>query len=514
MRRLLALLLVLWAVPAWADTHAAATCERDAVYTALQAATAGDTVTIPAGTCTWTTATYWTAPANVIVHGAGSESTLGGGDATVIIDDINRSGSDVPLLEISTNATGTFRLWGLTIRGSGNAYALTTAGSLRVGGSSQQFRLDHLHFDHISMTGLMTVNAAYGVVDNCLFDLPTAGLAVRLYASEWGGHWNGDGSWADDSTLGSARFVYLEDNTFNGYGGADDSYAGSRFVIRFNTMNKVATQTHPTGGSGRGRGTRAWEIYRNTTNTPNDESDFNFFFLSSGTGVIWDNTASTGYKNFVSIHSMRKTNSTYTQTATPNGWGYCGTAFDGTGSAWDQNTDAGTGYACLDQPGRGKADLLSGDFPSAVNTTTGTIAWPHQALEPVYEWGNTWVAVPGEPGSFWAIYEPTVLAADRDYYIGTGNSACNPGAGSCTSGVGVGTLAQRPANCTTSSETGGGVGWWATDQGTWNANGADGVLYRCSATNTWTVYYTPYTYPHPLRGAGSPPSAPTNVRIR
>lgn len=62
----------------------------------------------------------------------------------------------------------------------------------------------------------------------------------------------------------------------------------------------------------------------------------------------------------------------------------------------------------------------------------------------------------------------------------------------------------------------GGVGYWATDQGSWNQsasnpqgvqqNGSDGVLYRCSATNTWTVAYTPYTYPHPLQGsvAGSP----------
>jgi hypothetical protein len=41
-------------------------------------------------------------------------------------------------------------------------------------------------------------------------------------------------------------------------------------------------------------------------------------------------------------------------------------------------------------------------------------------------------------------------------------------------------------------ETGGGVGYFATDQG------AQGTVYRCSAANTWTVHYTPYAYPHPL----------------
>lgn len=80
------------------------------------------------------------------------------------------------------------------------------------------------------------------------------------------------------------------------------------------------------------------------------------------------------------------------------------------------------------------------------------------------------------------------------------------------SGVGSGTLANRPAACTT------GVGYWATDQGTWNTLGTDGLFYKCTSTNTWTLFYTPLTYPHPLRGGGSPPdtvppAAPTNLRV-
>lgn len=71
------------------------------------------------------------------------------------------------------------------------------------------------------------------------------------------------------------------------------------------------------------------------------------------------------------------------------------------------------------------------------------------------------------------------------------------------SGVGCGTLANRPATCTT------GVGYWATDQncgaianyvGVNPTTSISGTLYRCYPTNTWTAYYTPYTYPHPLRG--------------
>lgn len=80
-------------------------------------------------------------------------------------------------------------------------------------------------------------------------------------------------------------------------------------------------------------------------------------------------------------------------------------------------------------------------------------------------------------------------------------------------GVGSGTLTARPATCTT------GVGYWATDQGTWNTLGTDGLFYKCTSANTWSLYYTPLTYPHPLRsGAGqttdtTPPAAPANVAV-
>jgi len=153
--------------------------------------------------------------------------------------------------------------------------------------------------------------------------------------------------------------------------------------------------------------------------------------------------------------------------------------------------NTGDGFAiyrvlvALDQPGRGKGDLLAGNPP--VNTVTGGSNWPHQALEPIYAWNNT---VNGSQVNVRSGY-PT-LKENRDYYNQTASF-------DGTVGVGVGTLADRPKTCTPGRDiaTGGtapGVAYWASDANT---------LYVCTAPDTWSVYYKPYTYPHPLV-SGSP----------
>ncbi len=504
--------------PSWAEaaTITAASCDPGDVQAAVDAAVAGDTVVLPAGTCSWTTSVSWTAPADVALLGAGDLTTLGGGDATVIVDDVP-SGS--PLLEIETSAEGTFRLAGITVRGGSGS--IKEGGMIRIGGSSAQVRLDHTHFDKTTYatenTGKLMVlgGTIAGVVDHNLFD---PGPALGWIHIVNGGA-TGDEVWAAPTDFGGGNFIFLEDNQLSGVvnpglspptylATLTDCHTGGRWVGRYNTIIAAGVgQTHPTGHAGHDRGCRAHEIYGNTVTSPYDpateQPNFAFEYNNSGPALAWGNSVDGVYKNIFYFNAIRKDDGTYSQTATPDGWGYCGTEFNGAGSAWDGNTDGASGYPCLDQPGRGRGDLLAGDFPNQVNTATGTIAWPNQALEPIYEWLNVGTFVSGWGGAYASNQAPTRVAENRDYYLHTPSF-------DGTVGVGSGPRANRPATCTA------GVAYWSVDEGgNWNTANAtpnDGTLDLCTGTNVWTdSAYTPHTYPHPLVGGAPPEPNPSGT---
>lgn len=478
----LSVLLATCSVKSYAGTLSAASCNEPDVKKVLEHASAGATVLIPSGTCTWTEPLYFTAPANLTLQGqtvctgsgAPNLNNLNCSDRTAIIDGLSRGSSDPGMLNIETAPTGTFRLTGITFGWGGGTK--TDNGSVRLGVNTSEFRLDHVHFNKINALAFSHHDApnAGGVFDHVLLDGLT-GSGWRDYGDFKS---NGDSNWASATKLGSNNFVFFEDSTFNN--ASNDCQQGGRWVIRYNTFNNGGVQTHPTGGAGRARGCRTWELYQNAFLNPTT-NNFNVFFISSGTGVIWGNLAPSEFNNFVTLHSMRRDKSTYPELATPNGWGYCGTSFNGTSSNWDQNSDSRTGHRCLDQPGQGKGDLLVGDFPNVINKATGCgssspCAWPRESLEPVYEWLNVWNKPAGGNGSYWSNYAPDVLVQNSDFYLYTPSF-------NGTSGVGSGALGSRPSICTA------GTAYWATETNT---------LYQCGNNNSWDVYYKPYAYPHPL----------------
>jgi hypothetical protein len=518
---------LLSALGAKAQIINAVSCNEGDVSTALSSITAdGTTVVVPAGNCTWTVSLSYTQLHSFTLQGAGaisgtgSQSTISGSgtDSTIIQDNINHSSGDSPLLNINTISGKSFRMTGIAFTYSSSNTTVTGNGSIRIYGQSSQVRIDHDHFNQMNNVDLRLGGGIQGVVDHCQFDAGFDDENLIRFSDE---NWNGDaeglgnGSWNDTSHFGTGQFMFAENNNFQSVAGGageggphafafDIGIGGGRGVFRYNAVGyHVALQTHGTnGGTQDYRGLRAAEVYQNTFVWSSNPTADQFAFLvqlEGGASLWWGNVI-TGFNQFLHLYIARVSNATYAETAPPAGWGYCGTAQTGSASGWDENTNS-SGYACLDGIGRGKGDLLQGTFPNKCDKTLGCSSYngqaPNQALEPLYSWENTYNAVPQEPDHYSVNVSGSALSENRDYYLQLPNydeSATFNGA----AGIGQGLLSARPSTCTLS------VAYWATDKNT---------LYQCSATNTWTAYYTPYTYPHPLvTGSGTAPASPTGLQ--
>ena len=618
-----------------ANTYTAASCNRSDVNAVINGgvhtAVNGDTILIPAGTCTWTS------PVNVSVgitiQGSGTPNTgaasFGAGTLNTIIAD-NVGSKYTPLISQTGLTYGQTFIVGLldiepASTGAQIGPPIEVNGTCTSSGCGM-VRIHNIYFGKTtpisSSNGLGTqiiVDNAFGVADHDSTNPNMSGLVEfinPMLTSYLGvGTW-GDNSWAQPDTFGTANEFYVENGII--YTGAtvtegefpiqsNMAIGGGRVVGRF---NKVYQNTPGTGAFSyhgldtgqRSRAGRHIEAYNNTMtctlSTGCGEAPCNF---RGGTGFCWGNQLNGTNGGF--WNSMVNANIYRTVAGTAEGWNYCGgNPGDSTGaygngnSVFDTNdptvyvsgtatsvsnggltiTDstkswttnqwhpgagtefsihditkgfytqiggqtgsntlnlaspisesgwsgfsAGDSYqiyrpiACADQIGRGQGAYVSGLPPVPA-------APVNQALDPVYAWGNTsstspvWGYGPGAGLTFNGL-----ATFNRDYYTdnlagGTSQiqtSPTSPFTGSATAGsnatpgAGFGTLANRPTTCTT------GVGYFATDQGSWNISGigTQGILYTCGAGNMWNVYYTPYTYPHPLAGGASAQLYPLTV---
>lgn len=462
--------------PTWTTTP-----DYASVAACVAGATAGDTINVTAGDGS----EEW--PSKITINTA--VNIIGPGKANLTI---TWTTTTHPRTALRIN--GAARISGFTF--------YTASGQLAIYVQGQGWRIDHCKFhfydaagtsqsaEIISPNGTDVEIQPYGLIDNNEF------INSKIVVNGGTDHEWQSAAWYDDLGLGTANAVYVEDNTFVKTNAtatqAVDANRGGKYVFRYNTVTGnigesgtgvIGTMAHSLQDNNE-RGTRKWELYGNIITSTHSNS-FAAMWMRGGTGMLFynDTTSSVNWNADIYLDNVRSATSVNYPTAENNlARGQC----DGD-SNYDGNEDT-TGWPCRDQIGRST---------DAFHWATVSFPSPAQASVPAYIWsnyGNSGLVIPRVDSS-----SANHIQANRDYFtqVGTFTGA---------SGVGCGTLANRPGTCTA------GVAYWATTQscstltdhvGTTPTTPIAGTLYKCvtvGETTEWQAYYTPYTYPHPLRG--------------
>jgi hypothetical protein len=374
----------------------AASASQAHVQAAIDAASPGDTVQIPAGTGTWTSQMSISKGINLIGSGIG---------VTTIVDDVPKGtpGSN-RLMVVNVNSPATFRIAHFTLQGSATDPSRYNQGHIALGGTCKAFRVDHIEFADMQTVGIRLSGDLIGVIDNNTF---TGDFQQGVFLSHgsWGGQSYGDGSWAEALSFGTGNAVYIEDNVFTELGApfaaaALDALSGARVVFRSNLLTDTFIASHGTESGQRERSIRSFEIYDNDIQLTSGNTLDRAIYIRGGTGVIYDNRVTGSWNSLVSMQNFRDTGS-YTP------WGQCNGS-----SVYDGNTGGG-GYRCVDQPGAGTSNLLSGATPASA--PVGNV------LDPIYIWDNT-----GGSYSIGVANSSANVDENRDYYVGTSRPGYTP----------------------------------------------------------------------------------------
>lgn len=272
-------------------TVTAASASYAAVSAAVSAASAGDTVQVPAGSATWGSTLSITK--GITLAGAG----IG---VTVITSSIANNFAALINYTPSTPAFNTpFRVTGFTLDGAWKSMAIDLKNSTAT--NINQIRIDHINLTNAIQYAIRFDGEIYGLVDHNQF--VDNYLGTQILGRNWY-TWEGF-----PLAAGTANYPYFEDNTYT-YTGARTNLAfvvesgqGGRYVFRRNTIDvqssalggvlelfdahgnqdPVTSAYRPNGS----RGTLGIEIYDNNITLRSQHRILN---LRGGDAKVFNNT--------------------------------------------------------------------------------------------------------------------------------------------------------------------------------------------------------------------------------
>jgi hypothetical protein len=364
---LASLLSPLFVWEAQANTVTAASCNVSDVHAAINAASDGDTVLIPSGSCSWSSGITTTKQIKII--GTNIYPNVSGG---TVITDADTNSADT-LLSVTTGGSFHVVIAGISfLPGTGTGSYITVLGTGLVA------LMHDMAFNIPNFQLLHAVNwqSQGGVIwhTNWYSTSNLSGTCGEKIGSDSGSlsvvppgpKWDTPSTMGTLDTNGNEN-VYLEDNTFTYIGQIPDVGDNGRVVIRHNTFTNISGGL--IHGSTGAVGGRFVEIYNNSyLNTNPLRAADRYFWWRAGTAVVTQNhfDALSGGGCYGSKDSLTFS---VENAARQGNWGCC------------------QGNMCFHQTGSGSNNQVQS--PVSVSGAPQTATDNTQISDPVYVWDNS-----------------------------------------------------------------------------------------------------------------------------